>query len=62
MHEPTTPQEFDSGAQLRSLYAPHGGTGQILSAKVADIGAGTGLLTQGLFAQGYTVAIIGWPQ
>ena len=78
----------DTGAQLRSLYAPQGGTGQIFSSKVndyvasrpdypaalfdalraechlqpgavvADIGAGTGLLTQGLLTQGYTVTAI----
>lgn len=78
----------DTGAQLRSLYAPQGGTGQIFSAKVrdyvasrpdypaalfdalrahchlqpgavvADVGAGTGLLTQGLLAEGYTVTAI----
>jgi SAM-dependent methyltransferase len=78
----------DTGAQLRSLYAPQGGTGQIFSSKVsdylasrpdypaalfdalrtacrmqpgavvADIGAGTGLLTQDLLAQGYTVTAI----
>lgn len=78
----------DTGAQLRSLYEPQGGTGQIFSSKVcdyaasrpdypaalfealraechlqpgavvADVGAGTGLLTQGLLAQGYTVTAI----
>ncbi len=83
---PATPA--DTGAQLRSLYEPQGGTGQIFSSKVtdyvasrpdypaallealrtechlqagavvADIGAGTGLLTQGLLAQGYTVTAI----
>ena len=86
----TTPSSTatDSGAQLRALYEPQGGTGQIFSAKVndyvasrpdyptalfdalrmhchpqpgavvADIGAGTGLLTQGLLAQGYAVTAI----
>lgn len=78
----------DTGAQLRSLYEPQGGMGQIFSSKVsdyvasrpdypaalfdalrvechlhpgavvADVGAGTGLLTQGLLAQGYTVTAI----
>lgn len=78
----------DTGAQLRSLYEPQGGTGQIFSSKVsdyvasrpdypaalfaalrnacklqpgavaADVGAGTGLLTQGLLAQGYAVTAI----
>lgn len=77
-----------TGAHLRSLYQPQGGTGQIFSSKVtdyvasrpdypaalfdtlripccvpdganvADVGAGTGLLTQGLLAQGYTVTAI----
>lgn len=86
MLEPVDPA--DTGAQLRSLYEPQGGTGQIFSSKVvdyvasrpdypaalfealrtdchlqagavvADIGAGTGLLTQGLLAQGYTVTAI----
>lgn len=86
----TTPSfnATDTGAQLRSLYEPQGGTGQIFSSKVrdyvasrpdypaalfdalrvecqlqpgavvADVGAGTGLLTQGLLAQGYTVTAI----
>ncbi len=86
----TTPSSTDSdtGAQLRSLYAPQGGTGHIFSSKVndyvasrpdypaalfdalrtkchlqpgavvADIGAGTGLLTRGLLAQSYTVTAI----
>lgn len=85
----TTPSiPRDTGAQLRALYEPQGGTGQIFSSKVqdyvasrpdypaalfdalrshcktqasavvADIGAGTGLLTQGLLAQGYTVTAI----
>nr|WP_315491647.1 class I SAM-dependent methyltransferase [uncultured Rhodoferax sp.] len=85
-----TPSTFaaDTGAQLRSLYEPQGGTGQIFSSKVsdyaasrpdypaalfealrvachlkpgamvADVGAGTGLLTQGLLAQGYTVTAV----
>ena len=78
----------DTGAQLRSLYAPQGGVGEIFSNKVtdyvasrpdypaalfealrtncqlrpgavvADIGAGTGLLTQGLLEHGYTVTAI----
>jgi 2-polyprenyl-3-methyl-5-hydroxy-6-metoxy-1,4-benzoquinol methylase len=78
----------DTGAQLRSLYEPQGGTGQIFSAKVsdyvasrpdypaglfdalraechlqagaviADIGAGTGLLTQGLLERGYAVTAV----
>ncbi len=86
MAHPTT--ATNTGAQLRSLYEPQGGTGQIFSSKVndyvasrpdypaalfdalratchllpgavvADIGAGTGLLTQGLLAQGYTVTAI----
>lgn len=85
---PTPSTAPDTGAQLRSLYAPQGGTRQIFSSKVtdyvasrpdypaalfdalraecrlqpgavvADIGAGTGLLTQGLLAQGYTVTAI----
>lgn len=78
----------DTGAQLRSLYEPQGGTGQIFSSKVsdyvasrpdypaalfaalraechlqggavvADIGAGTGLLTRDLLAQGYAVTAV----
>lgn len=82
------PNPLHTGIQLRSLYEPQGGTGQIFSSKVsdyvasrpdypaalfaalraechlqagsvvADIGAGTGLLTQGLLAQGYTVTAI----
>jgi SAM-dependent methyltransferase len=86
-HSPTS-NTTDTGAQLRSLYAPQGGTGHIFSSKVgdyaasrpdypaalfealraqchlqpgavvADIGAGTGLLTQGLLAQGYTVTAV----
>lgn len=89
---PTTPSATspptNTGAQLRSLYEPQGGTGQIFAAKVADyvasrpdypaalfdalrtlchlqpgasvadIGAGTRLLTQGLLAQSYTVTAI----
>lgn len=84
----TNSTAVDTGAQLRSLYEPQGGTGQIFSSKVsdyvasrpdypaalfaalraecklqpsavvADIGAGTGLLTQGLLAQGYAVTAI----
>jgi SAM-dependent methyltransferase len=79
---------IDTGAQLRSMYEPEGGTGQIFSSKVsdyvasrpdypaalfaalraechlqagavvADIGAGTGLLTQGLLEQGYAVTAV----
>jgi ubiquinone/menaquinone biosynthesis C-methylase UbiE len=79
---------IDTGAQLRALYQPQGGVGNIFSPKVADyaasrpdypaalfdalreagplppgavvadIGAGTGLLTQGLLAQGYDVTAI----
>jgi SAM-dependent methyltransferase len=79
---------IDTGGQLRSLYEPQGGTGQIFSSKVsdyvasrpdypaalfaalrekchlqaasvvADIGAGTGLLTQDLLAQGYAVTAV----
>ena len=77
-----------AGTQLRSLYEPHGGVGEIFSAKVADytasrpdypaplfemlhvkgnlfagatladIGAGTGLLTRGLLQRGYNVVAI----
>lgn len=84
----TTAKPTDTGAQLRSLYEPQGGTGHIFSfkvtdyvasrpdypaalfaalrdarrlqsnARVADVGAGTGLLTQGLLAQGYRVTAI----
>ena len=80
--------QTDTGAQLRSLYEPQGGTGQIFSSKVsdyaasrpdypaalfealhvachlkpnvvvADVGAGTGLLTQGLLERGYTVTAV----
>lgn len=86
MHDSTNPS--NTGAQLRALYEPQGGTGQIFSSKVqdyvaarpdypaalfdtlrtlsqlragavvADVGAGTGLLTRGLLAQGYTVTAI----
>lgn len=86
MHKHPIPS--DTGAQLRALYEPQGGTGQIFSGKVAeyvasrpdypaalfdtlrtachlqagaavaDIGAGTGLLTRGLLAEGYTVNAI----
>lgn len=78
----------DTGVQLRSLYEPQGGVGQVFSTKVADyvasrpdyptalfdalrvacnlqpgdavadIGAGTGLLTHGLLSQGYAVIAI----
>lgn len=78
----------DTGAQLRSLYAPDGGVRAIFSAKVADyvasrpdyphalfdalcehaglrpgamvadVGAGTGLLTQGLLQHGADVTAI----
>lgn len=78
----------DTGAQLRSLYEPEGGVGEIFSSKVsdyrssrpdypaslfeylrhagnldrdavvADVGAGTGLLTKGLLEQGYSVTAI----
>nr|WP_295776525.1 class I SAM-dependent methyltransferase [Rhodoferax sp.] len=79
---------LDTGVQLRSLYAPQGGVGEIFSYKVsdyvasrpdypaalfdalrtecqlrpgavvADIGAGTGLLTQGLLQHGYAVTAV----
>lgn len=82
------PLPADTGAELRSLYAPDGGVGEIFSSKVADyvasrpdyppqlfdalrdacalqpgamvadIGAGTGLLTQGLLERGYQVCAI----
>lgn len=82
------PLPLDTGAELRSLYAPEGGVGEIFSSKVADyvasrpdypaplfdtlraagdlppgamvadIGAGTGLLTQGLLERGYQVCAI----
>lgn len=88
MNPNTIPTATDTGSQLRSLYEPQGGVGEIFSNKVADyvasrpdypaalfaalrvecnlqpgaviadIGAGTGLLTQGLLAQGYTVTAI----
>jgi len=78
----------DTGAKLRSLYAPEGGVRSIFSAKVADyvasrpdypralfealaarcpatdetvavdVGAGTGLLTQGLLRTGYRVVAV----
>jgi SAM-dependent methyltransferase len=78
----------DTGAQLRSLYAPQGGVAEIFSAKVADyaqsrpdypaalfaqlqatvqlepgalvadLGAGTGLLTRGLLERGYHVVAV----
>ena len=78
----------DTGAQLRSLYKPQGGVGEIFSAKVsdyvasrpdypgplfdmlhtrgnlspastiADVGAGTGLLTQELLRRGYSVLAV----
>ena len=83
-----SPTAANTGAQLRSLYAPQGSTGHIFSSKVtgyvasrpdypaalfdalrttcdlqpgalvADVGAGTGLLTRGLLARGYTVTAI----
>lgn len=88
MHTTQTSNPCNTGAQLRALYEPQGGTGQIFSSKVqdyvasrpdypmalfdtlrtvcqlqagsvvADVGAGTGLLTQGLLAQGYAVTAI----
>lgn len=78
----------DSGAQLRALYAPGGGVGNIFGDKVAeyaasrpdypealfaflraqwdlpaggvvaDVGAGTGLLTRGLLAAGFEVVAV----
>jgi SAM-dependent methyltransferase len=84
----TRARETDSGAQLRSLYAPDGGVRAIFSAKVADyvasrpdypdalfdafgelaglragavvadVGAGTGLLTRGLLERGAHVTAI----
>lgn len=81
-------RSFDTGAQLRALYAPEGGVHQVFSAKVtdyaasrpdypaalfdclqaegalppnadvADIGAGTGLLTQGFLARGHRVVAV----
>jgi SAM-dependent methyltransferase len=77
---------IDTGLELRSLYAPDGGVGEIFSSKaadyaasrpdypaalfeqlarhvpagaaIADIGAGTGLLTHGLLARGYAVTAV----
>ena len=78
----------DTGAHLRSLYAPDGGVGAVCSGKVAhyvasrpaypdvlfdqlaqlgvlppnasvaDIGAGTGLLTRSLLGRGHTVVAV----
>jgi SAM-dependent methyltransferase len=80
--------EQDTGAALRSLYAPDGGVRTIFSARVADyiasrpdypdalfdalgdrctlrpeamvadVGAGTGLLTRGLLARGYRAVAV----
>ncbi|MEK7348124.1 MAG: class I SAM-dependent methyltransferase [Candidatus Eisenbacteria bacterium] len=81
-------ENTDTGALLRSLYAPAGGVAKIFSSKVedyvasrpdyptslydalgrvanldaesliADIGAGTGLLTQGFLQRGYAVVAV----
>ena len=81
-------REPDTGAALRSLYAPEGGVRSVFSRKVADylasrpdypdalfdalasrcalregatiadLGAGTGLLTQGLLARGHRVVAV----